>query len=197
VDDIARLAGVAKGTIYLHWKTREQLFISMIAREKLRAGIQIQQEMANDPEGVTLHGLMKYSVLASMRNPLFKALVTRDTEMLGELAEGHYHGIDIEQQVATFYRFLIDMREQGLIRSDHSVEEQTHMVLSIMMGFIMIDPYIPDEFKLPIEKRAELLGETIQRTFELRGPNQEEKQTNTLGFERVLQSMQDFLQKES
>ena len=30
VDDIARQAGVAKGTIYLHWKTREELFKAVL-----------------------------------------------------------------------------------------------------------------------------------------------------------------------
>src|SRR6266540_7253755 len=35
IDDIARQAGVAKGTIYLHWKTREELFTSLVHRERL------------------------------------------------------------------------------------------------------------------------------------------------------------------
>ncbi len=30
IDDIAKQAGVAKGTIYLHWKTREDLFMALI-----------------------------------------------------------------------------------------------------------------------------------------------------------------------
>jgi len=29
IDDIARLAGVAKGTIYLHWKTREEFSLRL------------------------------------------------------------------------------------------------------------------------------------------------------------------------
>ncbi len=32
IDDIARQAGVAKGTIYLHWKTREDLFMALLTR---------------------------------------------------------------------------------------------------------------------------------------------------------------------
>src|SRR5579884_3269032 len=33
IDDIAKQAGVAKGTIYLHWKTREELFLALLTRE--------------------------------------------------------------------------------------------------------------------------------------------------------------------
>ena len=36
IDDIAKLARVAKGTIYLHWKTREELFLALIYREETR-----------------------------------------------------------------------------------------------------------------------------------------------------------------
>jgi AcrR family transcriptional regulator len=33
MDDIVRLSGVAKGTIYLPWKTREDLFLALMRRE--------------------------------------------------------------------------------------------------------------------------------------------------------------------
>ena len=33
LDDISRQAGVAKATIYLHWKTREELFTALTRRE--------------------------------------------------------------------------------------------------------------------------------------------------------------------
>src|SRR5690349_1102327 len=143
VDDIARLAGVAKGTIYLHWKTREELFLTLITREKLRNGLHVQQEMARDPEGVTLHGIIKHSLLATLRNPLFKAIFTRDREMLGELVEDKYHGVDFTRQFAVFYHFLTYMREHGLMRSDHSIEEQIHILQSILIGFMTAEQYMP------------------------------------------------------
>lgn len=33
IDDIAQKANVAKGTVYLHWKSREELFEAMVQRE--------------------------------------------------------------------------------------------------------------------------------------------------------------------
>src|SRR3954449_1951123 len=64
IDDIARQAGVAKGTIYLHWKTREDLFTALMRREYIRLAEDIRQRLAGDPEGGTLHALTKQSVLA-------------------------------------------------------------------------------------------------------------------------------------
>ena len=33
IDEISRHAGVGKGTVYLHWRSREQLFFAVGARE--------------------------------------------------------------------------------------------------------------------------------------------------------------------
>ena len=54
IEDIAKQARVAKGTIYLHWKTREELFMALIYREETRLFTEIGQNMADDPDGLTL-----------------------------------------------------------------------------------------------------------------------------------------------
>ena len=36
IDDVATRAGVGKGTIYLHWRTREALFWAVLQRETLQ-----------------------------------------------------------------------------------------------------------------------------------------------------------------
>src|SRR6478672_1579101 len=61
IDDIARQAGVAKGTIYLHWKTREDLFAALLKREKAELADDLKQRIAADPAGATLRGLFKHS----------------------------------------------------------------------------------------------------------------------------------------
>src|SRR5436190_17687952 len=73
IDDIVRLAGVPKGTIYLHWKTREELFLALIEREYTRLVRDIQQRIASNPDGGTMRGLTKHSMLATMKSPLMKA----------------------------------------------------------------------------------------------------------------------------
>src|SRR3954449_12782086 len=67
IDDIARQAGVAKGTIYLHWKTRDELFVALIKREKLEMGEDVKRRIAADPLGSTLQGVFRYTALALMQ----------------------------------------------------------------------------------------------------------------------------------
>src|SRR5438874_12461278 len=68
IDDIARQARVAKGTIYLHWKTREDLFMALIYREETRLFTEIGQNMEDDPEGMTLAAMIKYSMLPTLKH---------------------------------------------------------------------------------------------------------------------------------
>src|SRR5947209_15600406 len=90
LDDVARQAGVAKGTLYLHWNTREELFAALIQREKLALAEDFKQRIAADPEGATLHGLLKHSALALLERPLLKAVLLRDMDVLGKLAHSEH-----------------------------------------------------------------------------------------------------------
>src|SRR6266699_4283293 len=86
-DDIAREAGVGKGTLYLHWNTREALFAALILREKVAMAEDIKQRIACDPAGATLRGLLKHAALALMQRPLLKAVLLRDTAVFGKLVQ--------------------------------------------------------------------------------------------------------------
>src|SRR6476469_9236668 len=45
IDDVAREAGVGKGTIYLHWKDKNDLFRAAIWREQQRYNEDIQRRI--------------------------------------------------------------------------------------------------------------------------------------------------------
>src|SRR5215467_13934307 len=81
IEDIAREAGVGKGTLYLHWKTREALFAALILRKKVAMAEDIKQRIACDPAGATLRGLLKHAALALIGRPLLKSVLLRDTEV--------------------------------------------------------------------------------------------------------------------
>src|SRR5439155_18055211 len=54
VDDIAREAGVAKGTVYLHWPTKGAMLHALIEREEHQWNAIVAARMAADPLGGTL-----------------------------------------------------------------------------------------------------------------------------------------------
>src|SRR5215468_218966 len=111
LDDVSRQAGVAKGTIYLHWKTREDLFAALLKREKLETAVEVKQRIEHDPAGATLRGILKHSALALMKRPLLKAVFLRDMDVLGKLARRDYSSAVYTERLTGFKTYLEFLRE--------------------------------------------------------------------------------------
>jgi len=165
VDDIARQAGVAKGTIYLHWKTREDLFLALMQREYIRLVKDIQQRIAGDPEGGTLHGITKHSMLATMKSPLMKAVLLRDIDLLGEWTRKEYASPSYSAQIAQSMALVELVRSRGVVRDDIDARKQAFMLDAITMGFLIIEQYMPDDFKYSDAEIVEMTAEAIARVF--------------------------------
>jgi AcrR family transcriptional regulator len=167
IDDIARQAGVAKGTIYLHWKTREDLFVALLKREKAELADDLKQRIVADPAGATLPGLFKHSALALMQRPLMKAVLLRDMDVIGKLAHGEHSRAAYVERLGGFTSYLEALRAHDLVRTDLSLRAQVYMLSAIFMGFFLAAPLVPDAFTLSDAERAELMAETVHRALEL------------------------------
>ncbi len=168
MEDIAREAGVAKGTIYLHWGSREDLFMCVLLREWLQMVEELQHHVWSDPEGLTLHGLVKYSVLATLRRPLPRALLLTDSRTLGSIARHEYlrEGSLVRRRM-DFLRELVEfLRQEGMVRTDLSLEEVTHTLGAISIGFMTVEHFWPEGVTIPLERQCDLLAEATRRTLE-------------------------------
>jgi AcrR family transcriptional regulator len=165
LDDVARQAGVAKGTLYLHWNTREELFVALMKREKAALAESLKQRIAADPEGATLSGLLKYSALALMERPLLKAILLHDMDVLGKLAHSEHSSAAYAERLTGFKTYLEMLREHNLVRTDLSLRAQVYLLGALFAGFFLVAPLMPDEFMLPQEELAELLAETVRCTL--------------------------------
>jgi AcrR family transcriptional regulator len=171
IEEIARQAGVGKGTLYLHWTTREALFAALILREKVAMAEDIKQRLAGDAAGATLGGLLKHAALALMQRPLLKAILLRDTEVFGKLVQREQSSALSTEVLAGFTTYLEALREQGLVRADLSLQALGALFSSIFLGFFQARPLLPDAFKPSDEELAELMAETGHRTLEPRDPS--------------------------
>lgn len=166
VEDIAKQAGVGKGTIYLHWKTRDELFRALIRRERLEMAADFKQRISRDPAGATLYGIYKHYAYALIKRPLLKAFFLRDPDALGKFAQGEHDTNAFAERLAGFSVHLEFLRAHGLVRTDVSVREQVYMLSAIVMGFYAVEPMMPQELALTDEQHADLLAATVQRTLE-------------------------------
>lgn len=166
LDDIAREAGVAKGTLYLHWRSREELFGALLIREKAELTRFFLQSVAADPVGPTLHGILKHSALALMRRPLIKAVLLRDLDVVGRLVHSEAFDSVLADRLTAFKAYLRLLADHGLLRADIDLDQQLYVVASIFLGFFLTEPLLPVAVRPTEEQRADLLAEAVRRTLE-------------------------------
>src|SRR5438552_17171965 len=75
IDDVAREAGVGKGTIYLHWKDKNELFRAAIWREQQRYSEEVKRRIEAVPYGGLLHRVTTHGMRASLSNPPIPAII--------------------------------------------------------------------------------------------------------------------------
>jgi AcrR family transcriptional regulator len=165
IDDIARAAGVAKGTIYLHWKTRDALFLALMQRERIALLDDVRQRIAAAPHHATLRGMIRESTLALLRRPLLRAVILRDMDLIGRLAHGEHHAV-LSERAEAFAAYLSMMREQGFVRTDLPLRSQVYLVSAALTGFLFVRSSMPDAWNLSDDELAEVLAETVHRALE-------------------------------
>src|SRR6201996_7809593 len=95
IDELARRAGVGKGTIYLHWRSREEVFHAVSAREAAEMADAIVGAVRDDPAEVALHRYLRRLFVEAMNRPVLRALYTRDADTLGTfLAAALHHRLE-------------------------------------------------------------------------------------------------------
>jgi AcrR family transcriptional regulator len=158
VDDIAQRADVGKGTVYLHWKTREAVFAAVFEREVQGALDSLVQALGADPDGFLLHRLARAYFLTIVERPLLRAFLLADPEVLGRLAR---HDADREKRHDVLSRQYCQLLvEHGLVHPALTAEAMTESFLATFEGFLRGGAAAEDPLRW-----ADLLEGTIERAF--------------------------------
>jgi AcrR family transcriptional regulator len=166
IDDIAKQSGIGKGTIYLHWKSKEELFGTILLREIVTIWKELIQRVQHDPNRVLFSEVMRSMMLIGMQRPLARAFFTADRELLGKLVESRVGPRQQADHLVGQDFFLKTLRDHGLLRSDQDLSLQSYALRATITGFLMIDPGQGEENDLSLEQRAEALAQTVRSAFE-------------------------------
>jgi AcrR family transcriptional regulator len=162
VDDVAAGADIGKGTVYLHWKTREQLFGAVFARELHHAMDELRQALRQDPQTCLLRNFARAYFLAIANRPLLNGFLLQDPHLLGKLTSAPDTARD-DRHGAMAHNYLELLSEHGLLRDDMRVDELGYAYQATFEGFLRAEgaPFVGS-----LEQRADLLARTVQRAFE-------------------------------
>jgi len=163
IDEIARRAGIGKGTVYLHFRTKEELFLMVLLRTHHRVAAAMVDRMLADPAEVLPARMVRSLFLDIAADPVTRPLYLGDPEVLGRLAHEAAEtlaGLG-ERRDAVLREHLGLLREAGLLHTDRTVDEQHYLLSAIGSGFYFVDgmglPYAPAD----VHGRAALLEHAL------------------------------------
>jgi AcrR family transcriptional regulator len=165
IDDVAREAGVGKGTIYLHWKDKNELFRAAIWREQQRYSADLQSRIAADPQGGLLHRVTTHGMLAGMANPLMAAIISGKSDIFN----GFLRSTDpdfLNQVFGDADAYFLQLQRAGLVRSDIPATVITYMLTAFKVGLFNAADIVSKEHVPSVEQLTEALSELIRRWLE-------------------------------
>src|SRR6201998_920232 len=165
IDELARRAGVGKGRIYLHWRSREEVFHAVSAREAAAMADAMLTAVRNDPREVALHCYLRRQFVEAMNRPVLRALYTRDSDTLGTfLAAAHHHRLE-ESKLDVNRDYLGVLAAEGMLRPDLVLKDLDYPLPTIVFGFFAAEPFHPPAITLTLEQKADQLADTLRRAF--------------------------------
>jgi AcrR family transcriptional regulator len=158
IEDVAAHAGIGKGTVYLHFQTKEALFLTALLRGYRSVIAGIVNRMRADPEEALPGRMVRSLFVALLSDPVARPVYFGDTEMLGRLAKEALNTLGpLRQRGLELNRSHFQLlRDAGLLRTDRTVAEQHYVVQSVGAGFWYLEPLELPSAPADPEARAEL-----------------------------------------
>ena len=165
IDDVAREAGVGKGTIYLHWKDKNELFGATLRRASRHLIDYTLRQIAADPDGGLPHRLWTHSMLAAFSDPLMAAVMSGKSDIVQGLISV-FPPAALQQMAGDYEEYIDQLQRAGLIRTDLPVSVITFLTSALKIGVI----YTPDLLgwnQMPsMEQLTEAISDLIRRWLE-------------------------------
>jgi len=138
IAEIAERAHVAKGTVYLHWSTREDLLVGLFARDFLAMLDEFADVLGADPDVCRPSRLLPVMVQFSVDRPFVRALHIQDEDLLGALTQ-HPRSTRLREELgpaALMYAALPVWRQHNLARTDWPLDDQAYALHALLSGFL-------------------------------------------------------------
>ena len=173
VDEIASEAGISKGAVYLHFKSKAALMEALILREAERVTDQLIERVLSDPAGGTIFGMYTHSLAAIGANPLLRALYTRDKRVLGDMLRRHSGTLFGKGGMNFSTEFVQQMQAAGLIRSDIRAETIAYFLIVLRFSLLTVDETVGISDPPSFDEIAPVISEMLSRAFAPEGGDSE------------------------
>jgi TetR/AcrR family acrAB operon transcriptional repressor len=158
VSDIAQAAGVSKGAIYLHFKSKDDLFEALLLREMFAYGQTWLDYIEADPHGGTVGGLYRAVLHAINSRPLMSAIVRRDGRLLGGYLRKPNNIFAGLQSGSLWAETLRALQAAGAVRADVDAAVTAHIMDLFAFGLVSVEEFKRPEEIPPFEAVMEMMA---------------------------------------
>ncbi|MEQ0564478.1 helix-turn-helix domain-containing protein [Amycolatopsis sp. NEAU-NG30] len=137
IAEVAARAHIGKGTVYLYWKTKEDLLLGLVCRDFLALADDVTEAVTADPDLARPSRLVPDMLATAARHPFVDALHNDDDGFLGALTDNPRAAKLLEtlSPDAMMYGVLPIWRGHGLARTDWPLDEQALALHALFTGF--------------------------------------------------------------
>lgn len=169
VEEIANRVGIGKGTVYLHWKTKEELFGVVLIKESVNVVLDVLATIEEDPQAVLLRRVVTTYFSGVMRRPLLRALCIRNEYTLGKFTRTPPSSlIDNNRAIQGMYlRYFDCLARHRLVLADCDGALVLHAANAMTRGMMMqhcVGPARSQDSNLNL--MVKVLAHTVHRAFE-------------------------------
>lgn len=156
IAEVARRAHIGTGTVYLYWKTKEDLLLDLVCRDFLALADELIVAITDDPDLARPSHLCPNMLHMAAAHPYVTALQGNDEVMLGVLTDDPRSArlLDTLAPYAVMRQILPIWRAHDLARTDWPLTDQAFALHSLVSGFLITSQRSRPEVDNPEEVMA-------------------------------------------
>lgn len=193
MSDIADEAGVSRGTVYLSFKGKEELFDALLYWEWMQYSQLLLEALESDPHGGTIGGFYRALFRAVSSRPLMASLLRRDRRMLGTYLHKPNTLVDQMESAVSATYLIKALQVVGAVRQDLDPEVTAHLLETLSYGQLTIADFKPSARLPPFPVAMDALADLLDHWLlpEDGGNNEQGKQI----FRQIAVAMKEQLEQ--
>jgi TetR/AcrR family acrAB operon transcriptional repressor len=163
MSDIADEAGVSRGTIYLYYKGKEELFEALVYREWMQYAQTWLEYVEADPRGGSVGGVYRAIFRAINSRPLLTSMMRRDRRVIGNYLRKPDNLFVWLQSGSINTDFIRALQAAGAVRPDADPAMMVHIIDMLSYGYLTLGDFKPAYEFPPDEMVLEALADMMDR----------------------------------
>lgn len=165
MSDIAEEAGASRGTVYLYFQGKEELFEALLYREYLQYAQTWLQHMEADPNGGTIGAFYRATFHAVNSHPLVAAMLRRDRRVVGNYLRKRDNLFTQMLSGVNTLAYFQALQAAGAIRQDIDAAVIEHIIEMLSYGQLTIGDFKPPDQFPPYNAVMEALADMMDRAL--------------------------------